>query len=410
MVFENIRIAHGNFAIDRTGSSFYTVDHSVGQLLKKNSSAVVVAVFTLDRLITEVHSLKYDGYFYWTLERQGTVGFRVRRWEIGADTIVRMRDEFSYSSDNVNTYNVYSMTVEYYGDLVGNSTTVGQTIFEVEDGAKVAIGDRLVIGPSAALGFEGTYNFTSVISKSTNFVTVSPALTSAFNANDPIYFTRSLFVFSDDAATGLSGALYKFRAADGFLQSLDVSNLFNKVRASIFFKNYVMFIRGGEVIWYDPNDQLIFKSQAIDNLNVNRSEHLEASDLAGFSETLYRLEQEHVFFNEGLQVYQTENWSPQFNYNTSSLVPAVYFISVKADPPIVHKAATGVPLSSTQSAITVQVLDQFRSPVFNRLVSFATTAGSVSPISATTDSEGKVTTTYTGDSTVGQVKVTATVS
>src|SRR6188508_2967153 len=401
----NIQIDNGNFAISNDGTSFYTMDHNTNRLIEKNSSGTVIFSYFLDTDVSEVYSLKFDGYYLWSLEKQGSDGFLIRKWEFSTSGLVEKLVEFAYASDSVNIYKVFSMAVEYYLDVLDNSTSAGQATIDVEDGSVIRVGDDIVIGPSESVGFEGEYNKVSVIAKVGNSITVSPALSAAFGANTEIYFSRNFFVFSDEFSANLTGVLYKFNSSTGSLQTVYTSNLFNQVRASVFFKNHLMFIRAGEVIWLDPDSQNINKSQAIDNLNEDRTEHLETQDLAGFSNTLYRLEAQRVFLS-GSQ-YDTEVW-PNYNYNTSSVVPEVYFLAVKADPPIVHKSGVGIPAADTQSRITVDVLDQFRTPIFNRLVSFSSDGGSLSPTSDTTDSEGRVETTYTANSEVGQIIVTAT--
>ncbi len=410
MVYENIRIEHSNFAIGRDGSSFYTVDHDENKLIEKNSSGSVIFSYFLDTDVNEVTALKFDGYYFWTLERQGTSGFRIRKWEIGTDDLVRKVQEFSYTTTGVDSYDCHAFAVEYYSDTLDNQVLTGATSFDVVDGSVIRSGDRIIIGPSTATGFEGEYNSVSVVSKLGNTITVTPAISSDFSPNEPIYFTRNFWVFSDTATAGMDGALYKFRSSDGFLQTVDISNMFNLVRGAVFFRGYIMFVRAGEIIWLDPDSYEINRSQAINNLDVTLGEHLECFDLAGHSDTIYRLEQEHVFFNSGAGVYQTEDWSPQYNYNTSSAIAEVYFVGVKANPPIIHKAASGVSINDSRSTITAIVLDQFRTPVINRLVTFSSDGGSVSPSSALTDANGIATTTYTASSSIGKVAVTATVT
>jgi len=210
----------------------------------------------------------------------------------------------------------------------------------------------------------GEYFETDVINKvGEKTITVFPALTKTFSPDDPVHFTRNFFVFSDTAPSNLPGALYKFRAKDSFPLALNVSNMFNLVRATTFFKNKLMFVRGGEIIWFNPDSQTIFKSQAIDNLDEDRGEYHAAFDLAGFSDEIYRLEQKKTTYNVSLEKWETANWSPLFNYNTSSVVPEVYFVAVKAEPPLLHRFDDGIAIDDLTSLITVIVLDQFRTPV-----------------------------------------------
>ena len=411
MAFENIQIAYGNVTLDTSGSSFFTLDHDNQRLTEKNSSGTVIFNYLLDASIIEVQSLQHDGYYFWSLEKQGTSGFRVRKWEIGADNLVRVINELSYISGAIDKYNVNAMAVESYGDSLDNAESPGTTSFDVVDGGTVSVGDRITVGPSTAVGYEGLISSVIVTGKPTSTtLEVAPALDRGFSPADPVYFTRSFFVFSDTAPANLTGALYKFRHYDGFPLALNVSNLFGAVRASTFFSGKLLFVKGGEVIWLNPGSQNIFKSQAIENLDQLRGEYLTAYDLTSFSDTLYRLETKHVSFNGGSGEWETEDWAPLFNYNTSSTIPAVYFVAVKAEPPMLHRSAAGIPAAELKSLITVTVLDQFRTPVSSRTVDLTSDGGGLSSAQETTDVNGQVSVEYTADTSLGEVTITADVS
>jgi hypothetical protein len=408
MAFENIQINDANFAIDPIdGSGFYTFDNEGSQLIKKSSSGTTISSNFLDTSISEVVSLEYNGVYFWTLERVGSTAFTVRKWELGSDTLVRNIFNFSYSTDSTNSYNTQSFSLEWYEDSLDNSALAGSPTVIVADGSKVRVGDEITIGPSTALGYVGRKEVANVIGKTGTTLTLSTGLDFNYSPNDRIVFDRSLFVFSDTSpANQPMGALYKFNTQTGALQTSTTSELFGLVTASTFFSGYVMFVRGGEIIWFNPDTQRIFKSQAIDNLEAARDTYYETHDLTGFSNTLYRLEEKRITYNSGTGVYTTNEWS-SYNYNTSSIVPEVYFVILKADPTIIHKAVSGlVPTSS----IFVQVLDQFRSPVFNKLVQLTSTGGALSPTQDTTNVNGVITSVYTANTTEGEIKITATVN
>ena len=408
MTYENIQIQHGNFTIDRSGSAFYTVDHENVKLIKKDSSGNVIFSFFLATLVLEVQSLQFDGYYFWTLEKQGTSGFRVRKWEIGLDDLVRVVDEHSFISGAVNQYDVNALAVEFYSDTLDNIETAGTTTFDVVDGSVIRVGDEIVVGPSTAVGFEGLYSQTIVINKVGDYtVTVSPALDVTFNPNDEIYFTRSFFVFSDTGPAGQDGALYKFRHNDGFFLSLNSGNVFAGVRATTFFSGKLLFVRAGEVIWLNPDSQNIYRSQAIDNSNESRGEYHTTFDLAGHSNTLYRLEQQHVYYDD---TWKTETWTPVYNYNESGIIPEVYFVAAKAEPPLLHKYEASVDSEDLESDITVTVLDQFRTPLYKRGVDLISDGGSLSSVQEITDENGQIRAVYTANSSVGEVTVTVKVT
>lgn len=413
MAYENIEIQHGNFVVDRSGSFFYTINHTAGTLIKKNISGAVVQTYTLNTTTKEVTSLQFDGYYFWSVDNPVLSGFRVRKWEIGTDDLVRVVSDYLYTSDVINTYDVTSIAVESYTDSLDNVEVVGTTAFDVVDGQVVSPGDILIIGPSTATGFVGLYSFTSVISKVGNTITVNTPLTCTFNPGDPVHFSRNFFAFSDIAPGNLNGALYRFNSNTGALLTLDSSNMYGGVRAATFFKNKIMFIRGSEVVWLNPDSQTIFKSQAINNTTADRTNYIDTFDISGYSETLYRLEQQNVTFNEGLSRWQTETWSPSFNLNTSSFTSEVYFVTLKAEPQIIHKYTSEIEANDPtdlESVVEVTVLDQFRTPISNRVVDFTSTGGPLSSIQETTDTNGQVRVKYTANSVPTDVTITAEVT
>jgi len=412
MAYENIQIQHGNLTIDRN-FVFYTMDHVGGTLISKTSVGAPVQTYTLETTIREVLSIQFDGYYYWSLEQPITNGFRVRKWEIGADDIVRVIDDHLYSPDSINSYDVNAIAVEAYIDSLDNQEVPGTTSFDVVDGQVVRIGDSIILGPSTATGFIGIYNFTTVINKVGNTLTVNVPLNVVFSPGDPIVFSRNFFAFSNTAPSNLDGALYMYDASNGNPLSMDVSNMYNLVSAATFFKNKLMFIRGSEVIWLNPDTKDINRSQAINNATTNRSGYVTTYDLAGDSETLYRLEQEHVYYNDGFNRWESENWSPLYNWNTSGVVPEIFFVGLKAHPQILHIHTSDLAVDdpdALDSEIVVTVLDQFRTPVFNRIVDFTSNGGPLSSTQEVTDENGQVRTTYTASSFSGDVTITAEVT
>jgi hypothetical protein len=409
---QNIQIQHGNFTVGRTAGVFYTMDHVAGTLIEKLPNGNTQATYTLETSTKEVLSLQFDGYYFWSLDRPIINGFRVRKWEIGTDTIVRVISDYLFSPDIINSYDVNSIAVEAYTDSLDNQYAVGTTTFDVVDGQVITIGDNIIVGPSTAVAHENDpspYSFTTVIGKTGNTLTVSPALSKLFSPGDSLVFSRKVFAFSDVAPGNLDGALYTYRTRDGQPLSLDVSNLYGGVRASTFFQNKLMFIRGSEVIWLNPDSHTIFKSQAISNATASRSGYVSTYDLAGFSNTLYRLEQERVYYSETFNRWETENWAPLYNYNTDGIIPEVYFVSVKAQPQVLHRFVSTIDPDDLDSEVTITVLDQFRTPVFNRTVNLTSTGGPLSSNQETTDSNGQVRVTYTANSFIGEVTITAEV-
>jgi hypothetical protein len=409
MPFENVEINHRNFTVDvLDGSGFYTMDHINNKLTKKTSSGTLVSDNFLDVDVSEVYALAHDGAFFWSLERTGANAALIRKWQVGSDTLVRQVLSFSMAPDAVNRFDSYTMAVEWYKDTLSSGALVGATSITVTDGSIIRVGDKISLGPSTAVGHVGSRNFATVVSKLGNTLTITPALSSQFSPIDPLFFTRSIFLFSDVSQSGLNvGSVYKIDNEIGSILAVDSSQLYGLVRAATFFKDKVMFMRGAEVVWLNQDTFRIFKSQAVDNLDGTRGSYYSTYALTGFSDTLYRLERQKVVYNSGTGNYDTTTWA-SYNYNTSSSISETFFVGVKADPPIIHKAATGISPTPT-SSLVIEVLDQFRTPLFNKFVQLVSDGGSVSPSSGSTDINGLFKSTYTANSVAGQVTITATV-
>ena len=60
--------------------------------------------------------------------------------------------------------------------------------------------------------------------------------------------------------------------------------------------------------------------------------------------------------------------------------------------------------------IVIKILDQYKVPVNNKVVSLSSTIGSIVPTSVTTDANGTAEAVYTTDSILGSSTITATVA
>jgi hypothetical protein len=394
----------GNFTIDFDGF-FYSMDHNNGQLTIKDAGGTPGAPFILDTPIIEVQSLQFDGYYFWSLERQGTSGFRIRKWDAN-NGIASKIAEYSFISASTK-YDVHAMCVEAYVDTLAGSANLGEYTFTVDDGQVIIPGDDVVIGPNAL----GKYSFNHVSDKVGNVITTSDSIQYQIEPGSTITFSRAFYVFSDRDASGAEAKLFAFRTDTGDFLLANGTNMYDGVRATTFFKNKIMFIKGGEIIWLSPaNPGKIFRSQGISEFITTSGTYQQSYDLAGRSDIIYRLNREHLYYDDTFDRWEEHNWSPLFNYNESVITPYVFQVAVKVEPQVIHRYHVTV-TGTLESDIVVTVLDQFRTPVFNEQVQFSTSGGggSIFPLSAPTDTNGQVKAKYTASSAVGEIDIIATV-
>ncbi|HEC66279.1 MAG TPA: hypothetical protein ENI23_13400 [bacterium] len=415
MTYENIQITSRNLTGDRTNAYFYMFDSALQLFQQKDKSdGTTVASFPLSTSITKVYSAQFDGYYYWSLERfwSGTpdesdsTGFLIRRWEIVSGLMI-LRQGFSFVAAANLDYDASSFIVESYGDSLSTSALVGTRTVVVADGSIFMVGDTIIFGPSTYSGFVDDYETAVIDSISEETLTLSAPLISSYQSGDEVYTPRYLWVFNEHSPYNtMKASLLKLEWDTAQLRGYATSNMFSGVTASTFYNNRIMFVRGHEVTTINPSTMQVYQRMVIDNQDVTRSLPITTFAVWAYNNVVYRLQDRKVYYDGGFEVWKEELWDPLYSYVTSSEVPAVYFVELKAVPNIIHAVATpDVP--TTNSEITVTVLDQFRTPLSGRSVTMSSTGGSLVPPSGSTDSDGQFTTTYNGTSFVGEVSITA---
>lgn len=415
MAYENVNISSPNMTGDRDNGYFYSfhTDAGIMSMYQHHKAAPgdpINSTYPLDEdIVNDVVCTQFDGYYYWTMERQ-TNGIIIKRWEL-ISNILYKRDTFSYSDSFAVSYDAYSFTVDSYNDQLNGQALSGTATITVADGDVFNIGDTIVLGPSTNESFTGEHESADITNKSGNVLTLSVPLVKSFGASDKIYTIRYFYVFNkyspyDDS----KGSLLKYVWDSGVLESYSSSHMYGDVTASCFYDGRVLFVKGNEVIFITPDTLAIFKYMSIENLDLNRADNIATEAMWVYSDVLYLLQSKYVYFDAGEDEWAEEVWSDKYNYVTSSLLPVTYFIEVRAEPPIIHAvAAPSVP--TTTSNITVTVLDQYRTPIVGGVtVNFTTTHGTLVPNTGTTDgSTGELTVVYNGTSAAADVEIKATV-
>jgi len=405
MALENVRLEDGNICTDRQHlrvATFSTDEQSVFE--KNKTTGAIEASWPTNTVFSEVFSLEFDGYHWWTLER-GTGSIAVKKWE-KSSVFARLLSTFSYTSAPGLPIDSESMAIEYYSTTVDIPTGPTVNTIDVDDGSSFIVGDDLVIGPSTAIGYIGNYDKVTITNITGNTLYFSPLLVSRFNSGDSIFSPRSIWIVNNGGDVEDNGSLIKYSAKTGALLAVDYHTLYKNVKAATFFQGYVLFLKGNRIFWINPQSFNIFKVMAIDNLRSDRASLSDVYDLYGFGDILYRLQLEASYLTGS--TWYMESWDT-YNTVSSTTIPEVYMINVFAEKKMLHKVSAPVVLSN-QSKIKCYVYDQYFSPVFGKTVNFSTDKGSLSSIQEITDSNGYCTTTYNVDTSEGLVSITASTS
>lgn len=413
MTYENVEMSTPNMTGDRNNGYFYSFASDSGVIsmnqYNKNTplDPINATIPTNEDIVNEVVCCQFDGYYYWTLERNSN-GITIRKWELISNILYRV-GIFSFSDSFSITYDSYCFSVDSYNSYLSESATLGTGTLEVDDGTVFSPGDEVVLGPSTNVSFTGEYETAVIDSVSDNTLNLSSVLTKSFGASDKVYTSRYFYVFNkyspyDDS----KGCILKYDIQTGILNEYSPSHMFGDVRSACFYSDYILFVKGNDVIFINPETLSIYKYMAIDNLDLNRADNVVIESIWVYSDVLYALQNKKVYFDDGEDSWEEEDWGSKYNYVTHSLVSYAYFIDLKAEPNIIHAvAAPGVP--TTTSNITVKVLDQYRVPILGGVyVSFTTSHGTLTPSSGTTDSDtGELTVTYNGTSDITDVRIKA---
>jgi len=403
MALENIRAEDGNVCTDRTHSRVATFSTDEQAVLEKNKSTGAVEVsWPTDTLFTDVFSLEFDGYYWWTLERQDGA-ITVRKWEKDSGIFAKLVTTYSFSSEPVLPIDAQSMAIEYNTTTVDIPAGPAVNILSVDDASNFILGDDLVIGPSTAGGYTDNYDKVTITNIDDNDIHFSPALSNRFNSGNAIYSPRAIWVVNDGGDVEDNGSLIKYSAKTGALLAVDYHTLYKNVSAATYYQGKLLFVKGNQVFWVTPSSFSLFKVMAIDNLRSDRSSLSTVYDLYGYGDFIYRLQREATHMPSLSWI--TETWST-YNLVSSTTVPEVYMIAVSVDRSVMHAVSPPV-VPSNSSQVICYVYDQYFTPVFGKTVDFSADKGSLTSIQEVTDTNGFCTTVYNADTSLGLVTVTA---
>jgi len=402
VTYENIRVSHRHVCTDEMHSYAYTFDHTQQAVVQKDlSSGVVVQSWPTDFFFTEVVSLEFDGYYWWTLE-QVSDGFIIRKWERKSSIFASLISTYSFSSSASLQFSSSALAVEAYTSTVSTAVGPGVSYLDVDDASKFRIGDRVVIGPSTSIGYIGNTDKCSILGVVGNTVQVSPALASRYSSSDRVVSPQSLWVFNDYGDSPSKGSLIKLSAKTGAILLVDYGAEYRQASAATFYDSWLLYHKGGQVRWVSPATLAPYKVMAVDVLKTDRSSLSDVYGLFVYDSILYRLQSEYTYYSAGWHI---ELWST-YNLVSSSTVAEVYMVALSVEKPMQHLVESPT-ITTVSSTVNCIVLDQYMTPVYDKTVNFTTTAGTVAPLQAVTDTNGRCRTVYLGDTQDTLVTITA---
>jgi hypothetical protein len=396
MVLENVRLADGNACTDRTHSYVASCSYLGQSIIEVDkSSGVTQVTWLLDTLVSEVYSLEFDGFFWWTLEKQAG-GSIVRKWRKYQSSIAKLENTFSFTTFGSSPD---AMAVENYSTELDVSAFVGDYTLTVDDASNFRIGEEIVVGPSGAVGFVGNYDELEIVGISGNIISTSTPVTSNYAGGVAVYGTRAFWIF-------VAGELFKFNPRTGGVILSDTNLLYDNILAATFYVDSVLFSKANEIYWLNPNSLTVTKAMATDNLESDRSTILDLYDMYGYSGNIYRLQEQTSYLSD--DVWYDTSWST-YNTVTSQVAAEVYMIALSSSA-LIMPALDPPAITTVSATITCQVFDQYFSPVASKVVDFTSDAGVVTPDQAITDTNGRCEIAYHGNAEIKLVTIEAETS
>ncbi len=395
MALENVRLSDRNACTDRSHSYIASCNNSYQAIIEvdKNTGTIHKS-WPLDTLVSEVYSIEFDGYYWWTLEQQ-TGGCIIRKWRPEDNIYARLINTFYYTGHSDLPE---ALAVEHYYTTLSFGAYKNDTYLYVEDFSKFRVSDYLIVGPSTEVGYVGNYDERQIIEidEVNSRIQVTPAISNNYGGGVRVYTTRAFWIF-------FKGELFKYSPKTGNYLASDTDLLYEGIKAATFFSDKILFVKSSDIYWLDPDSLNLFKVMAVNNLKADRSTILSIYDLYGYGDYVYRLQGQTAYLSG--DTWLDTSWTT-YNTVSSKTIPEVYMVSLNSSARVLP-ALDPPEITTTSATITCQVYDQYFSPVTSKTVNFTTDAGVLLPDQAITDTNGECSITYIGDAQIKLITITA---
>lgn len=386
-----IRFDDRNFCIGTYVGTFCSIDDANNRLVTKNTSNGVVGTqYSLNPVLSsDVLSLEYTGprnlaagQFNGPLPFYSLDTSYIRYWELNNVTGYLVQN-----SSVANDKNYTAMAIEHYYTTFSFVASAGTNFIKVNDYSRISIGDKLLLGPSYAVGNDGAYEWVYVTDISDGNVYVSSELDDDvpilynYGAGNNITFSNYIYAFSNN------GYIDKLDLSYNVVETI-YSGLYSNILCAAWSTDYysIGFIRqdNPNLLYMDPyQDYQILKSHIFMTTKADKLAQWRVYGLAFDTLAVYRLQQgETVVDDNGSYIDSSFN---TYSYCQDTISPYTKSITVSAFP-------SALVLNNDVIVLIAVVRDQYGVGLLGKEVYFfeSDSYGQFDPITgiATTDADG----------------------
>ena len=399
MAHENIKISYSNFCLSPRTDEFGSIDHDNNKFYIKSSAGVLNHTYDLSDNISEIKSLSYTGprnlglsfsqlgneLPFFTFEYNTSTQGAIKRWKLNStNSKLNLQSTINLPSHNG------AAVIENYETTFDQATSTGTGRIKITTYSGVESGDVLLLGPSGDVDNLYAFEYVNVTSVSGGWVYITCASgvppKNEYIAGDAISYWKNAYVFSDD------GKLYEVNINNGTYSNVDSSGIYSNVQAASWSRDYQApaFVKETNLLYLNIDNFQIIRSQALRNVENDRSTVIPIYDLIFDNNNIYRLQKKTTLSDDN-GVQSTYSWST-YNYQLDQI--ASYTKSVA-----LYTIQDGIILNDESIIVKVIVRDQFGVGLINRNVKFydAPDFGYLTPLNGevTTDANGVASITYT---------------
>jgi len=395
----NVQFTSGNFSFGPDVGFFYSLDRTLGGLIKAEADGTVVDIFPISRsqLRNDVIELHYDGTFFWSLELlPSNLGIVIKKWRLfpfktfafpnAVPTELRWQDELTLISNSLIRWSSKAFAVQHYHRFMNSSFNKGETIIELDSVANISAGDVLYLGPSSFTGFSG--NEESIVVAGVNAVTNEISfskpggLENSYISNDPVDFHKSLYLFNDHSFTGKEdnlGTFLEFELPNGRQIRSDKGKKYGNVGAADFDNGLLSWSKQQQILQLDVLNPT-FDLQSSLEANMMESDLITVIEMFDMitdlgSNIIYKLQKKETTENVSTGTFTTVSFPDgKHNFQTQTTLPVVNSTTISFP---VERITSPLPAGDS-FPVVVRIRDQFNLPSFGQSVQFTAVINTLS--------------------------------